>query len=642
MPPVGFKVFDVRPGAGALPSSAALKVSESTLENERYTVKLDAAGDVISIFDRGMKKELLSGPARLELLSDISTRWPAWEITWAEASKPARAYAGSPRVRVVERGPVRVALEVTRTAGGSAFVQRLSLAAGGDRLDFDTRVDWKSTGTMLKASFPFTASSAKATYDLGLGTIERPNAQENLYEVPGQQWADLTDRSGGYGAAIFNDGKYGWDKPGDSIVRLTLIHTPKPGKSYVYQSSNDIGRHHFVYSIAGHAGDWRTGCIPARAARLNQPLLAFQSASHTGPLGRTLSMLTVQPDGGPVAVRAFKKAEDSEEIVLRIQELYGKPLSGVRIALPTGIAAAREVNAAEEPVGPVEPAKGLLVIDLARYQTRTFLLKTAAVAGAKLARPVSTPLVLPFDIDGVSMDAARSDGDFDGRGRTIPGELFPAALTIDGVNFQLGPGSAGAKNILAANGQRIALPPGTARLHLLAAAIGGDQAGTFSFERAGALEERVPVTIDEWEGAVGQWDSRLTDDRLLREEFLVDTLKDQEWPLPTVLSQMAVRADADGVLQGLDRLQPAFVKRERVAWVATHRHNPKGNEAYSPAYLFRYVLDVPAGATAVILPENGRIRVFAATAARGDYAGTVPAGDLYAPELPRRAPAAGR
>jgi len=79
-----------------------------------------------------------------------------------------------------------------------------------------------------------------------------------------------------------------------------------------------------------------------------------------------------------------------------------------------------------------------------------------------------------------------------------------------------------------------------------------------------------------------------------------------------------------------------------VAWPPPHRHNPKGNEAYSPAYLFRYVLDVPAGAKAVVLPENGRIRIFAMTAAKGDYAGTVPAGELYAQELAPRAPAAGK
>jgi alpha-mannosidase len=641
LPAVGFKVFHVLPAADKGRPVSALKVTESTLENERYAVKLDANGDVASILDRDAGRELLSGPARLELLSDLSTRWPAWEITWAEASRPARAYAASPRIRIVERGPARVALEVTRTAGDSTFVQRLSLAAGSDRLDFETSVDWRSTGTMLKASFPFAAANPKAVYDLGLGTIERPNARENLYEVPGQQWADLTDAGGGFGAAVFNDGKYGWDKPADNIVRLTLIHTPKPGKSYVYQSTNDIGRHNFTYAIAGHAGDWRTGRIPTRAARLNQPLLAFQTDAHGGLLGRGLSMLTVAPDGGSVAVRAFKKAEASDEIVIRIQELFGQAAMGVRIALAAPITAAREVNAAEEPLGTIDVIDGGLRLDLARYQTRTFLLRTAA-APARLTRPVSSPLPLPYDIDGVSPDTDRRDGDFNGRGKTIPAELFPEMLTVDGVSFRFGPVRPGARNILAADGQRLALPAGGgARIHILASALGGDIPTTFTFERPGAPAVRVPVTIAEWEGAFGQWDSRLTDDRLLREEFLVDTLKGQEWPLPTVQAQMAVTAGADGVLQGFDRLQPAFVKRDRVVWVATHRHTPKGNEAYSPAYLFRYVLDIPVGATALVLPADKRIRVFAATAAKGDFAGCAAAGELYAGDVVRR-PAAAR
>jgi alpha-mannosidase len=153
MPPVGFKVFDVKSGAPpASRQASSLRVTPSSLENERYVVKLDANGDVSSIMDRDAGKDLLGGPARLELLDDLSTRWPAWEITWSAISKPPRAFAASPRVRIVERGPARVALEVTRTAEGSTFAQRISLAAGGDRLEFDTRVDWKTPGTARRRS----------------------------------------------------------------------------------------------------------------------------------------------------------------------------------------------------------------------------------------------------------------------------------------------------------------------------------------------------------------------------------------------------------------------------------------------------------------------------------------------------------
>jgi alpha-mannosidase len=641
MAPVSFKAFTIQAGPAGAPSPA-LKVTASSLENERFTVKLDADGDVVSIFDREAGKELLAGPARLEFLSDLSTHWPAWEITWEEASRPPRAYAAAPRVRIAERGPARVALEVTRTAEGSTIVQRISLAAGGDRLDFDTAVDWKTPGTMLKAAFPLAASNAKATYDLGLGVIERPNARETMYEVPGQQWADLTDKDGSFGAAVLNDGKYGWDKPGDNILRLTLIHTPKVDRNYIYQSSNDIGRHRFTYSIAGHAGDWRAGRVPSRAARLNQPLLAFQTTAHAGSVGRSFSMLSLGPEGGQVAVRAFKKAEDSDEIVVRVQELYGKPLDRVEIALPAAISAARELNAVEEPAGAIEPVDGKLVFPLARFQARTFAVK-AAPAAARLAKPESLPVSLAYTLDGISTDADPKSGDFDGKGRTLPAELLPSRLTVDGITFVLGPTGPGARNVQAASGQRIPLPAGEpGRLYLLASAVGGDQLGTFTFLRSGATERRTTMKIGDWEGAIGQWDSRLADDRLLREMFVVSTQKDQSWPLDTILKQMVVGVDAEGVLKSAQRLRPAFVKRDRLAWVGAHRHSPQGNEPYIPCYLFAYALEIPRGATAVVLPVNDRIRIFAMTAARGDYAGTVAAGELFAPEILRRSPAAVR
>src|SRR5205823_10694098 len=101
----------------------------------------------------------------------------------------------------------------------------------------------------------------------------------------------MTDTSGEYGAAILNDSKYGWDKPDDNVLRLTLVHTAKE-RAYPYQSSNDLGHHRFTYSIAGHRGDWRAGRVPSRAAALNQPLVAFQTTAHAGRLGRNFSILS--------------------------------------------------------------------------------------------------------------------------------------------------------------------------------------------------------------------------------------------------------------------------------------------------------------------------------------------------------------
>ena len=73
-PSVGYSVYDVQPADAPAPST--LKVSESSLENERYTVKIDQNGDVSNIFDKSINKELLSAPVRLAISQDTPHDWP--------------------------------------------------------------------------------------------------------------------------------------------------------------------------------------------------------------------------------------------------------------------------------------------------------------------------------------------------------------------------------------------------------------------------------------------------------------------------------------------------------------------------------------------------------------------------------------
>jgi len=642
VPSASFKVYDIQPADAPAPMKSSLSVANDRMESARYLVKFDAHGDVSSVFDKEAESELLQAPAGIELLDNKFTElwddkyvdWPAWEIKWETLNRRPDARLGDPSIKVVERGPVRVALEITRRVRNSTFVQHISLTEGGDRLDFDTRVDWKTPGMLVKAVFPLRASSPKATYDLGLGTIERGNNHENLYEVPGQQWADITDAGGAFGTSILNDGKYGWDKPADNTLRLTLLHTPAVNKRYVYQGTNDIGHHRFTYSIAGHRRDWRAGRIPARAARLNQPLEVFQTEAHPGRLGKSFSMLRLNNDGeDQVSIRALKKAEDSEEIVLRVQELYGRPARDVQVALADAVASVREINAAEEEITAANPAKlrdGNLVFSLNAYQPRSFALtlKRTGRRGGQLPR--STVVALPFNLDGISTDANRRDGDFDSKGRTIAAELLPATLLLDGLSFKTGDAADNAKNVVVARGQRIKLPRGGYnRLYLIAAAVGGDTAGTFMVTTPDNKTQRSELRIQDWSGVTGQWDSRLVDDRIAREVYAPsEVLAGGKWADETVFAQLVLRLSGN-VIEGLEKLRPAFIKRDEIAWIGTHRHAPAGNEPYIFTNLFKYRLDIPEGATMLTLPDNNRIRIMAVTAAKNVNDDTRPASFLY-------------
>jgi alpha-mannosidase len=85
----------------------------------------------------------------------------------------------------------------------------------------DLMIDWNESNALLKAEFPMNVSNEKASYDLGIGYVERGNNIQTAYEVFAQQWADITDADGSYGVAIMNDCKYGWDKPDNNTLRLT-------------------------------------------------------------------------------------------------------------------------------------------------------------------------------------------------------------------------------------------------------------------------------------------------------------------------------------------------------------------------------------------------------------------------------------
>jgi len=74
--------------------------------------------------------------------------------------------------------------------------QYVRVTEGGDRVDVENHVNWKSPNSLLKVSFPLTANNPNATYDLGLGTIDRASNEPDKYEVPAQKWAGITDTSG--------------------------------------------------------------------------------------------------------------------------------------------------------------------------------------------------------------------------------------------------------------------------------------------------------------------------------------------------------------------------------------------------------------------------------------------------------------
>jgi hypothetical protein len=131
---------------------------------------------------------------------------------------------------------------------------------------------------------------------------------------------------------------------------------------------------------------------------------------------------------------------------------------------------------------------------------------------------------------------------------------------------------------------------------------------------------------------VGQWWSRLRDNALALQAPFVPGGGRSNPSQQEIQAGLVVEWDPrTGAVKGIDQIRPAFVKRDEIAWIGTHRHDPKGNQISAPSYFFAYGLDLPPGTRAITLPANDRIRVLAVSVAQEGPRAT-PAGVLYAPE----------
>jgi alpha-mannosidase len=621
-PSVGYAVYGVEPAAEAMPSTlkvnvrtfgrggggrgAAANAPPTSLENDRYRVTLDNNGDVASIFDKLVDRELLSAPIRLAISSDHPSQWPAWNMDFDQEQAPPRAFVRGANARIKENGAARVTVEVTRTnTEGSHFVSTVSLSAGdaGSRVEFGESIDWKTLYSNLKATFPLAANNEDATYNWGLGTVRRSNAMERQFEVASHQWIDLTDRSGGFGATILTDCKNGSDKPNNNTLRLTLLRSPGVDNSYTDQANQDSGHHEMVFGIAGHRGDWHTGQTDWQGYRLNQPLIAFEAAKHEGSLGKQFSLVTVS--NPRIQIMALKKAELSDEVILRMVEMDGRPEEGVVVKFAGTIQSAREVNGQELPVaGSPTVANGTLVTDFTGYQPRTFALKIATSA-AKAAPASSKPVTLTYDLAVSSNDDTKSVGGFDSKGNAIPAEMLPASIDFGPTEFKLAPAGTGKANAMVAKGQTLQLPAGSFnRVYVLAASSDGDQKATFK-----AGDKSVDLTVEDWGGFVGQWDTRIW--KLPPHDWAVSANHAVWPPAQQARGRSEPRYPEDYVGQ-----TPGYIKPADLAWYCSHHHTADGlNEPYQYSYLFAYAIDLPANAKTLTLPNNDKVKILAVSVA---------------------------
>jgi len=379
LPPLSVSLFDVQLSAIPCALETGLKVSErGRLENAYLALEIDENGDISSLYDKRMRRQMLSEPVRLALLNfGGSPIWPQWELYYPELKKKPAEYPGNPKIEIIEKGPARASIKITREARGSTFVQVISLDAMGEFVRVGNEVDWWSPRTLLKIEVPMMAENKLADYDLGFGVARRGLNTKRQYEVPAQQWAGIADREGRFGMAVLSDSKTGWDHPNLWTLRLTGVYSPQSGRRGTAHLL-DFGRNYFDFGLYPHRAEGYESVCRAGAC-FGQRLAAFWPAAHRG----RPKQLRFGGVGQGMLLRTLKQAEDGGAWVLRVQEADGIPMVEGEIFLGAGVTAFEEIYASEEPRGVVNYAHikdGRLRIALNPFEIRSFKLQVKPMA----------------------------------------------------------------------------------------------------------------------------------------------------------------------------------------------------------------------------------------------------------------------
>ncbi len=554
--PNSIALYNIRPSAKPFKENTGLSVSCRELENVKYIVKLSQNGDISSVFDKENNRELLKKPVSMAIHRyNGSAPWPAWELDYPEVQASPAAYAENPQFEVEENGAARAVIKTVRKACGSVFVQRIILGESSDFIRVENEIEWRSSRSLLKTPFTFTVSNEQVSYDLGLGVIKRGLNTPKLYEVPAQNWADISGEN--FGISVLSDCKFGWDHPEKDTIRLTGIHTPRGDYSKESQQSGmDLGLNRYAFGIFSHSGNCLEGTQSAGIRFCQPPAVFSVPESSDGVLPSNYSFVSISDNG--VVIRAVKKENNGGKIVIRVNEAVGREHKKVRIRAGGGILSAVEAYASEEYKAEAKLVKGEVEFGIKPYEPKTFIIELKPFK-KKVSSKKPADIELDFNVRAASCNANRIDGVFGGM--TLPSEQFPEKVRCGENEFKL---PFAVNNAVSCHAQKLSLPKGAKSVSLLLTSVKGDREAVFT-----SGTKKYSVKVCDCFESIGAWD----------------------------LYSMH---------------ETGRIKDCTLAYEFTHMHRKDGDEIAKQCYLFKVV--VPVSGDTLCLPDDKNIIVFAAQA----------------------------
>jgi len=395
-----------------------LAVGPARLENEHLIVEVDPHDGSLAVTDR-RSGETYAG---LNVLEDGGDAGDEYNYSWPIGDVRFSTGDVRPALRWLEVGPARATLRVTwrwqlparltddRRSRSDELVELrvhsdVTLHGAVARVDIRTHGDNTVRDHRLRALFPLGRDVAVSKAESAFAVVERPVAVDELErgsaepavpEFPQQAFTSvdadgrgLTIANRGLSeASVLDDGSgtvaltllrcVGYLSRGDLLTRIEgagpLVPTPDAQLQGPFNAD---------YAIIPHAGSWNEAGAHRSAHAFNAGLLTIElpgarrvtdpwrhePATDGEPMADGASLLEVD---GTVEVTAVKRAEDREELVVRLLNPSDRP-ARARLRPYRPASSARRLTIGEDPIedGSLPVSGGSLELTLDPWQIAT-------------------------------------------------------------------------------------------------------------------------------------------------------------------------------------------------------------------------------------------------------------------------------
>ena len=389
VPAVGYRTYKILRRNPRGLSTSKIGITGNTIENRFFKVRVDPSSGLLDIFKDG---KFIAGGNELVLeeeIGDLYYHRQHLEEAFKTESDNGVKYGKfrmksfkidkTPLRRVINiesdyfslRWPYRLLDKLRPLLWRHNFLsltKKIIIYDDLPRIDFITTIHNRHPQVRIRVKFSTDINSAEYQSETQFGVVSRRvnqyyfNPEENWVEkpsgiYPALNWIDYSDAD--KGITVINKGLPAHEIR-DGEIYMTLLRSilmlssdGVTGPAIPTPDAQEFKSYTFEYSLYPHQQEWKEAKSYKPANEFNNNLIGFQlpKEKSEGDLPSQFSFVELKPDN--LILVSLKKAEDSDDVIMRFFETKGEETRG-EIDLFKEPASVKVVNLLEEDEGDVE------------------------------------------------------------------------------------------------------------------------------------------------------------------------------------------------------------------------------------------------------------------------------------------------